>query len=578
MINFCSNIQLINSKKKQLKILIDDLDQGINSTDNYFIKKENNKILWVIERTCDHNGGKLIVSNADKNIAKCPMHDWKLNLESLNYLNVNVKKKKIDFKIDNNYLLIENFEKHIEFPNTKNDLIKRDRDKVQIRYLSHASILLETNSFKMITDPWFFGSAFCNGWWLKNPPKFDLKSILNDLDLIYISHNHPDHLHIETLKKIDPNVKIICPNFKSQSTERLLKRIGFKNIISVEFNKIFQVLDKNIFFTLLKSGDFRDDSGIYISLNGKSILLNVDCNNLNSGILPRNIDLLLSSFAGGAGGFPLCFDDYTDNEKNRIIKRNQSAQLSMVMRLIKITNPKFFMPYAGYFSEYAKRDDYIFKNNKKNDISLLDKLLKTQNNKIKIIDHEKYDTLEFEDHTQEPLLKKLNTSKEIYNHNDDLTSVYINDAKLRNKNANLENIISEYFINSKFNDQLELLLIPVDDNFESEKKGYLIDFENKDTKIISYTKKEYLKYFDKFNFEKKKLLMIKVREDALYTILSNKLPFEDLLIGFQCRIKRKPNIYNSKFWNHFTNIYIDGDYIRYYNPCNSCEVTLQQIF
>ena len=72
--------------------------------------------------------------------------------------------------------------------------------------------------------------------------------------------------------------------------------------------------------------------------------------------------------------------------------------------------------------------------------------------------------------------------------------------------------------------------------------------------------------------------MIRVRKDALNTVLNNKLPFEDLLIGFQCRVNRKPNIYNFKFWNYFTNVYIDGDYFRYDNPCNSCEVTLQNIY
>ena len=577
MINYYSDIKVINSNKKEVKISIDDLNQGVNSLDNYFIKKNNQKIEWVVDRMCDHNFGKLIISKTDKKIAKCPMHDWKLNLDSLKYTNVNVSKKKINFKIENGNLIIDNYNKYLDFTNNENNPEESSND-FKFRYLSHASVLLETNNFKMITDPWYFGSAFCNGWWLRNPPKFDLKEVLSNLDFIYISHNHPDHLHIETLKKIDTNTKIICANFKSKSTEKLLKRLGFKNVITCEFNKVYQVEQKNIFFTLLKSGDFRDDSGIYIRINKRSILLNVDSNNLNFGILPKNIDLLLSSYAGGAGGFPLCFDDYTDDEKIRIKKRNQSAQLAMVMRLIEISNPKYFMPYAGYFAEYAKRDDYIFKNNKKNDISLLDKLLKTKNNKTKIINYEKYDTLEFKDHIKEPLLKKSNISEDIYKHNDDLISIYINDAKSRAKKANLENIISEYFTNSKFEDNLELLLIPVDDNFQSEKKGYLINFENKNIEIKSYTKKEYLEYFDMFNFEKKKILMIRAREDALYSVLSNKLPFEDLLIGFQCRIKRKPNIYNSNFWNHFTNVYIDGDYIRYYNPCNSCEIALQQIF
>ena len=51
-------------------------------------------------------------------------------------------------------------------------------------------------------------------------------------------------------------------------------------------------------------------------------------------------------------------------------------------------------------------------------------------------------------------------------------------------------------------------------------------------------------------------LHIKVRNDSFSWVIQNNMPFEDLSIGFQCRIDRNPDIYNVKFWDHFTNIYI----------------------
>jgi len=39
-------------------------------------------------------------------------------------------------------------------------------------------------------------------------------------------------------------------------------------------------------------------------------------------------------------------------------------------------------------------------------------------------------------------------------------------------------------------------------------------------------------------------------------VLKNNMPFEDMSIGFQCRIDRVPDFYNVAFWNHFTNVYI----------------------
>jgi CMP-N-acetylneuraminate monooxygenase len=51
----------------------------------------------------------------------------------------------------------------------------------------------------------------------------------------------------------------------------------------------------------------------------------------------------------------------------------------------------------------------------------------------------------------------------------------------------------------------------------------------------------------------------------------NKEPWEDLSIGFQCKIERNPNEYNTKFWYHFTNKYITNKNIRFSSPCYSCD-------
>jgi len=52
--------------------------------------------------------------------------------------------------------------------------------------------------------------------------------------------------------------------------------------------------------------------------------------------------LLCSSFAGGDSGFPLCFENYTEQEKKAVVTRNCGA--------IKVTKARYFMPYAGFFT------------------------------------------------------------------------------------------------------------------------------------------------------------------------------------------------------------------------------------
>ena len=83
-----------------------------------------------------------------------------------------------------------------------------------------------------------------------------------------------------------------------------------------------------------------------------------------------------------------------------------------------------------------------------------------------------------------------------------------------------------------------------------------MDFCNDKTKV----------FFKDFNWEEikenykddnpVKYLLIKVRQDSFNWAIKNNMPFEDLSIGFQCRIDRVPDIYNVDFWHHFTNKYI----------------------
>ena len=244
----------------------------------------------------------------------------------------------------------------------------------------------------------------------------------------------------------------------------------------------------------------------------------------------------------------------------------------MVIRLIKLTKCKNFIPYAGYFSEKAKRDQFIFKNNKKN--SFEDLINLSKNIKCKIVDFEKNETIRF----GKKIVLKQNNKKENKQKNEKVEiKKYIDFTKKLFSKLSVD-YIKNYFLNSGFRDNLILYLIPTDDKFNLTKLGYIIDFSKSKILFKCLNSKTILARYNQSVNGLNKHLLIKVRNESLNMVLSNKLPWEDLLIGFQCRIKRKPNIYNASFWNYFTNKYIDKVNFRYKNPCGSCEVLFQQIF
>ena len=90
-------------------------------------------------------------------------------------------------------------------------------NNTSIKYFNHAFLIIEGKKFKFATDPWAIGPAFNNGWWLKNKTEINWLKELNSCDFIYISHNHPDHLNLHTLRKVDKNKVFIIPKFQHDS-------------------------------------------------------------------------------------------------------------------------------------------------------------------------------------------------------------------------------------------------------------------------------------------------------------------------------------------------------------------------
>ena len=133
------------------------------------------------------------------------------------------------------------------------------------------------------------------------------------------------------------------------------------------------------------------NNSLHIKSGKFSILLAVDSRFLNGGNLPKNTTVFMSSFAAGATGFPLCFLNYSENEKKKIKKTTKIAKLLEIEMMLKKLNSKFFIPYAGFFSESASRDNYIKKKNFKNSIDDVKKRLSKTIAKVNVCDPINFD-------------------------------------------------------------------------------------------------------------------------------------------------------------------------------------------
>jgi CMP-N-acetylneuraminate monooxygenase len=550
-------------RNRKLQIDLTGYSAGVHAVDDiFFCKKPAGGVAWVISRVCDHAGGKLILRN-DLGCAICPFHGWRLDLETLSYTNVQQKKETLEFEVKNRMLVVDLPEIAISLP------LGGEPTPLKVRLLSHACVLIEAGGLRLVTDPWLLGPAFSTGWWPAFEPRDDAIDLLRTADLIYVSHNHPDHCHLETLSHVRAGTPIIVPNFKTGAVVRLLEAFGHNSVVPLEPGVTYDV-GGTVSVAILKSGDFREDSGLYLSNGSLHALLTVDANWLNGGTLPRNLDLLMTSFAGGASGYPWCFEMYNDETRAQIAAGRLRALRSLVEIYVGATRPRVYIPYAGFFKESAPRDEFIRKNNRKNTVSEILQLVRRVSPTSLTIDPT--DTDEVEIRSSDIIAHRIQRER-LYVVNDGYVTHYLDRFKSEFNALNVDAVVS-YFENSGFRDDLKLLLVPSDDDFHFQPTGvaFEVDFWGPQPQVIVIEAREAAILFNAYPHNSRKhVKYIKVRSDSLMYIVRNKMPWEDLIIGFQCRINRKPDVYNSNFWFHFSNIYIGREHRRTIAQCDGCE-------
>jgi len=506
----------------------------------------------VVSRTCDHANGRLALSE-DKSKAVCPSHGWCLDLEKLEYSNVAVTKKQLGFNVIGDQLNVDAVKPSLRIPDSAQFA---GTEGAKVRFISHASVAIDIGGIRIVTDPWLLGPCFMTGWWHVVPPKADALDILESADLVYISHNHPDHMDRETLQWLVercPDKPIIAPGFPTKSVVRPVSDMGFTNVIETPFNLLYRVENTPVVLSVFQSGDFRDDSGLFVASEDFSCLLTVDSAALNNMVLPKKVDLLCTAFAGGSSGFPWCFEHLSVEERIKIGQRFKGAVRGLATGYVQEAEPKAYMPYAGYFTEAAHRDAFIKEHNIKNSPDEMRDVMKRIAPDMSFIDPRETDVVVF-DGKGGFSVSTIEADK-LYEVNDEYVQQYI-DAEEKGIEEFSIDVIKQYFANTRFKDDLILYLQPANDDFLPVGMGVKVDFSGDTPNVIAMSSDLLLsKYAEEPEPDHRKLL-IKVRKNPLWQVIQKALPWEDLSIGFQCRIERHPDIYNSDFWFYFTNVYI----------------------
>ncbi len=230
---------------------------------------------------------------------------------------------------------------------------------ISVRYIYSACVVIETEDVKILCDPWFTQGAYDGSWFhfplLKNPI-----DKIGNVDIIYISHIHPDHYDPKFLKEyfnVYGEKEIVISDFKSNFLQKKMLSDGFLPRIILEKN------GKKIDNTTLniiphETGSISDvDSALsvqYESDEGSSLVLNINDIITDEYFLEKiknyfpQIDILLCSYTG-AGPYPQTYFDLDDKE---IIKESLKKKNQFFERYLTTTSAlkaKVNIPFAGKY-------------------------------------------------------------------------------------------------------------------------------------------------------------------------------------------------------------------------------------
>ena len=225
--------------------------------------------------------------------------------------------------------------------------------QVDISLLNHASLLIEAGDVRLLTDPWYSGTAFEGGWGLRyeNPAALDAAATATHL---WISHFHEDHLHTPTLRLLaerNPDIVFLANQSYNFDMTGAARRLGFKTVIAFPERTVF-ALDAAISVTRYPTTGI--DNMLLMRGANWSLLNFNDCviSDLAARLLAKKIgpvDLFATNF--NHAGKLLRRNPIDDDAVKRILADN-------FHRTYQPFDPKYVIPFASHHVYRAPESTY----------------------------------------------------------------------------------------------------------------------------------------------------------------------------------------------------------------------------
>jgi len=226
---------------------------------------------------------------------------------------------------------------------------------MKIEFLNHASIAITCGNVSLLTDPWYTGTCFEEGWGLRfnNPQALERAATCTHL---WISHFHADHFHAPTLRllaKANPDILCLANRSSNFEVKPALARFGFRNIVELKERTDFSLSDQ---IRVIRYPATGIDNMLFMETPEGNVLNFNDCNLPLSTIrkivakFPK-VDILLTNFNVAEKWLD------PDCQSPEAIKARLKQRLK---KIVDAVNPKIVVPFASH--HYFRSADSVAQN------------------------------------------------------------------------------------------------------------------------------------------------------------------------------------------------------------------------
>src|SRR4030095_523681 len=150
---------------------------------------------------------------------------------------------------------------------------------VRVSYFGQACTLIEVGGTKILTDPWLTEGAYFGTWFhthLLADAGVTPDCFSKDVDYLFLSHEHEDHVDPETLRHFPPQVPVLICKFPTPRFRHYLESLGLRNIRDIASSQETN-LASGVSVTIFGTAEYTNDAALLVEGDGCRLLNETDC-------------------------------------------------------------------------------------------------------------------------------------------------------------------------------------------------------------------------------------------------------------------------------------------------------------